>query len=61
METLQTLSELSEEYKDIFSEHKGDIGHTKLLNVIIDAGDHPPIAQQPYILPLKLTLWVQEE
>ena len=32
---------LCEEYKDIFSLHQGDIGHTKLLTINIDRGDHP--------------------
>ena len=38
-ETKQALNELCEEYKDIFSLHQGDIGHTKLLTVDIDMGD----------------------
>ena len=27
----------------------------------IDTGDNPPIAQKPYTLPLRHTLWVHEE
>ena len=59
-EAQQTLNYLCEEYKDIFSEYKGDIGHTKLLTVDIDTY-HPPIVQKPYTLPLKHTQVVWEE
>ena len=47
------LDESCEEYKDILSLHQGDIGHTKLLTMDIDTGDHPPITAEPYTLPLK--------
>ena len=49
----QDLHNLCEEYSDIFSLHPGDIGHTKLLTIDIDTGDHIHIAQKPYTLPLK--------
>ena len=61
METQQVLDDLCEEYKDIFSSHKGDIDHTKLHTMNIDKGNHPPIVQKPYTLQLKPTQWVQEE
>ena len=43
------------EYKDISSLHQGNIGHTELFTMNIEKGDHPPIAQKPYTLPLKQT------
>ena len=55
LETVQTLNKLCEEYKDIFLLHQGDIGHTKLLAMDIDTGDHPPTTQKPFTLPLKHT------
>ena len=60
LETQQVFNELCEQY-DIFLLCRGDIGHTKLLSMDIDAGDHPPITQKPYTLPLKHTQWVFEE
>ena len=61
LETQQTLNDLCEEYKDTFSLHQGDIGHTKLLAIDIDKGYHHPIALKPYTLQLKHTQWVCEE
>ena len=52
-ETQLALIEVCKEYKDISLLHQGDIGHTKLLNMEIDMGDHPDITQKPYTLPLK--------
>ena len=43
LEMHKVLDELYEEYKDMFSLHQGDIGHTKLLTMYIHAGDHPTI------------------
>ena len=54
-ENQKALDEFCEEYKDIYSLHQGDIDHTKLLTMDINTGDHPPISQKPYILPLKYT------
>ena len=51
---------MCEEYKDIFSEHKGDVGHTKLLTVDIDTY-HPRTVQKPYTLPQKDIWWVWKE
>ena len=31
------------------------------LTMVIDMGDHSPIAQKPYTFPLKLAQWVSEE
>ena len=49
------LDKLCEEYKDIFPIHQGDIGHTKMLPMDVDMGDHPLIAQKLYTLLLKHT------
>ena len=56
-----TLNDLQEEYKDIFSLHQHDIGHTTLLNMDIETGNHPPNAQKPYIFPLNHTQWIKDE
>ena len=41
----------------MFLLHQGDIGHTKLITMDIDTGDHPPIALKSYTLPLKHIQW----
>ena len=43
------------DFLDIFSQHKGDFGHTELITMDTEMGEHHPIAQMPYILPLKHT------
>ena len=55
------MNELCDECKYIFSLPQGNIGHTKLLTMDIDTGDHCPVAQKPYTLPLKHFQWVHEE
>ena len=55
------FEELGDEFKDIFSTDSGDIGKTPLIEMEIDAGDSPPINQNPYTLPLKHATWVQKE
>ena len=58
----KTLDDLCEEYKDMFSLHQGDIGHTKLLAMDIDIGDYLLIVKKKiHLLPLKHTQWVQEK
>ena len=51
LETQNALDNLCQEYKDKFSLHQGDIGHTKFLTMDIDTGNHLPIVQKPYALP----------
>ena len=41
----KVFDELCEDYKDRISLHQGDTGHTKLLTMDIDTGDHPAIVQ----------------
>ena len=55
------MDNLFEEYKDIFSLHKCDIGHTTLLTMDIDEGDHSFIVYKHYPLPQKPSQWVWEE
>ena len=55
------LKELCEKYQDIFSTSSADIGHTTLITMDIETGNHPPICQKPYNLPLKHTDWVRGE
>ena len=57
----EALKELCDEYKDIFSTDASNIGKTPLIEMEIDTGDSPPIAQKPYTLPLKHAAWVQNE
>ena len=49
------------EYDDIISKNSGDIGKTLLVEMDIDTGDSPPIAQRPYCLPLQHSEWVKKE
>ena len=51
---------LCEEIKDIFPQHQGDIGLSKLIIIDIKM-DHPPLAQKPYTLPIKHNQWEIEE
>ena len=60
LETQQTFNELCEEYKNIFSLHQGDIGHTKFLIWIL-IWEIVPIKKKPYKLPLQYLQWVHEE
>ena len=41
--------------------NSGDIGKTLLVEMDIDTGDSPPIAQRPYCLPLQHAEWVKKE
>ena len=49
------------DYQDIFSKNSEDIGHTPLITMDIDTGDHPPICQKPYSLALKHVDYVNKE
>ena len=49
------------EYDDIISKNSGDIGKTLLVEMDIDTGDSPPIAQRPYCLPLQHAECVKKE
>ena len=55
------FQELMLEYDDIISKNSGDIGKTLLVEMDIDTGDSPPIAQRPYCLPLQHAEWVKKE
>ena len=57
-EAQEVLNKICKEYKNIFSLHQGDGGHTKLVTMDIDTGDHSPVTQKPDMLPLKHTQWV---
>ena len=59
--TRKRFQELIEEYDDIISKNSGDIGKTLLVEMDIDTGDSPPIAQRPYCLPLQHAEWVKKE
>ena len=60
-ETMIRFQELCQEYDDIVSKNSGDIGKTLLVEMDIDTGDSPPIAQRPYCLPLQHSEWVKKE
>ena len=60
-ETKDKFQELCQEYDDIVSKNSGDIGKTLLVEMDIDTGDSPPIAQRPYCLPLQHSEWVKKE
>ena len=56
-ETKECLTQLCNEYDDIFSKNNRDIGKTTLIEMEIDSGDSLPVAQSPYTLPLKHYEW----
>ena len=58
---LEQFEQLCAEYADIFSTNHLDVGHTRLIEVDIDTGDSPPIAQAPYHVTLHHVDWLREE
>ena len=55
------FSAMCDEFDDIFSKDSSDVGRTPLVTMEIPTGDHPPLVQRPYTLPLKHAEWVQSE
>ena len=60
-DTKDKFQVLCQEYDDIVSKNSGDIGKPLLVEMDIDTGDSPPIAQRPYCLPLQHSEWVKKE
>ncbi len=58
---LEQFEQLCTEYADIFSTNHLDVGHTHLIEVDIDTGDSPPIAQAPYRVALRHVDWLRDE
>ncbi len=58
---LEQFEQLCAEYADIFSTNHLNVGHTRLIEVDIDTGDSPPIAQAPYHVALRHVDWLREE
>ena len=52
---------LCEQQHDPLSKNNKDIGRTQLIEMEINTGDSLPVAQSPYILPLKHYDWVCQE
>ena len=46
------LSALIEENEDLFAKSDADLGCTPLVEMKIDTGEHPPIQQRPYRVPI---------
>ena len=57
----QSFEELCQQFPEVFSTNKGDVGRTKLITMDIDTGDSPPSTKKPCTLPLKHYNWVQHE
>ncbi len=55
---LERFEQLCAEYANIFSTNHLDVGHTRLIEVDIDTGDSPPIAQAPYRVALQHVDWL---
>ena len=49
-----------EHQHETFSRNNKDIGHTQLIEMEINTGDSLPVAQSPYMLPLKNFDWVRQ-
>ncbi len=58
---LEQFEQLCAEYADIFSTNHLDVRHTRLIEVDIDTGDSPPIAQAPYRVALRHIDWLRDE
>ena len=52
---------LCEQQHEAFSKNNKDIGCTQLIEMEIDTGDSLPVAQSPYMLPLKHYDWLCQE
>ena len=63
-EQFRQLRELVGDYSDVFALDDTELGHTDLVQHVIDTGDHPPIKQQPYRVPVvhrdKITQMIAE-
>ena len=59
--TRVSFEALCEQQHEAFSKNNKDIGRTQLIEMEIDTGDSLPVAQSPYILPLKHYDWVRQE
>ena len=53
---LEQFEQLCAEYADIFSTNHLDVGHTRLIEVDIDTGDSPPIAQAHIMSPYAMLI-----
>ena len=60
-ETRSQFEEMCDRHPEAFSKNNKDIGRTTLIEMEIDTGDSLPVAQNPYMLPLKHHEWVQKE
>ena len=52
---------LCEQQHEASLKNNKDIGHTQLIEMEINTGDSLPVAQSPYMLPLKHYDWVRQE
>ena len=59
--TKVSFEALCEQQHEAFLKNNKDIGRTQLIEMEIDTGDSLPVAQSPYILPLKHYNWVCQE
>ena len=57
----ERVREIVSAYKDIFSRHDGDIGHTHLVEHTIDTGDAAPIRQPPRRIPVSVRAEIEEQ
>ena len=60
-ETRRQFEEMCNRHPEAFSKNNKDIGKTTLIEMEIDTGDCLPVAQNPYMLPLKHHEWVRKE
>ena len=60
-ETRRQFEEMCNRHPEAFSKNNKDIGKTTLIKMEIDTGDSLPVAQNPYMLPLKHHEWVRKE
>lgn len=48
----EAMTELVQNNQDLFAEKDTELGYTDRVEVTIDTGDHPPISQKPYRVPM---------
>ena len=60
-ENKRSFEDICNKYEKSFSKNNKDIGRMQLIEMEIDTGNSVPLAQSPYMLPLKHYDWVRNE
>ena len=56
----EMITELLEQNRDLFAKTDAELGHTSIIQMKIDTGNHPPIKMRSYRTPLKKRRFVDQ-